>query len=104
MHGWLPQRFVGFVSGSYLQLPPHCRKLPSNPRKLIVLVTMDVESSSFYLKEALEQGTQIIHKRKSSVLFRRGDRAAGMFVVLSGRVILDAASIQPPVVVAVPLR
>ena len=50
---------------------------------------MDVELSSFYLKEALEQGSQIIHKQKSSLLFRRGDKAAGMFVVLSGRVILD---------------
>lgn len=50
---------------------------------------MDDESSAFYLKEVLEQGNQIVRKPKSSVLFRRGDKAAGMFVVLSGKVILD---------------
>src|SRR5215472_12036513 len=50
---------------------------------------MDAELSSLYLKEALEQGSQIVHKPKSSLLFRRGDEAAGMFVVLSGKVILD---------------
>lgn len=49
---------------------------------------MNGESVS-YLKQALEQGSQIVRKRKSSILFRRGDQAAGMFVILSGKVILD---------------
>lgn len=50
---------------------------------------MSAESVSFYLKQALEEGSERIHRRKSTVLFRRGEKAAGMFVVLRGKVTLD---------------
>jgi CRP-like cAMP-binding protein len=41
------------------------------------------------LQTALQQCPKKIWKTKSSVLFRRGEKASGMFIVLSGRVILD---------------
>ena len=50
---------------------------------------MFAEMASFHLKQALEEGSQRIHRKKSTVLFRRGEKAAGMFVVLRGRVTLD---------------
>jgi CRP-like cAMP-binding protein len=47
------------------------------------------EDASAHLRYILEQRSEIVHKPRSTVLFRRGDRAFGMFVVLSGRVSLD---------------
>ncbi len=41
------------------------------------------------LQIALQRGCKKIRKAKSSVLFRRGERASGMFIVLSGTVLLD---------------
>lgn len=41
------------------------------------------------LQTALQQGRVIVYKPKSSVLFRRGEKAFAMFVVLSGKVSLD---------------
>ncbi len=41
------------------------------------------------LQTALQQCPKKIWKAKSSVLFRRGEKATGIFIVLSGRVILD---------------
>lgn len=42
------------------------------------------------LQSILEQHCEKIHKLKSAVLFRRGEEAFGVFLVLSGRVSLDA--------------
>ncbi len=50
---------------------------------------MFVETIPFDLKQALEDGSDRIHRKKSVVLFRRGERAAGMFVILRGKVTLD---------------
>ena len=50
---------------------------------------MFTESTSFHLTQELEEGSERVHKQKSTVLFRRGDKAAGMYVVLSGKVTLD---------------
>ena len=41
------------------------------------------------LQVALEQRCERIQKPKGSVLFRRGEKATGFFVVLSGKVSLD---------------
>jgi len=41
------------------------------------------------LQTALEQDCKKVRKPKSTVLFRRGEKATGMFVVLRGRVSLD---------------
>jgi CRP-like cAMP-binding protein len=41
------------------------------------------------LQTALQQGGEKVHKSRSVVLFRRGDKAFGMFVILSGKVSLD---------------
>jgi CRP-like cAMP-binding protein len=41
------------------------------------------------LQIALEQRCEKMRKTKGSVLFRRGEKAAGLFVVLSGKVSLD---------------
>lgn len=50
---------------------------------------MTSESASAHLRYVLEQNTEKVRKLKSAVLFRRGDKASGMFVILSGRVSLD---------------
>lgn len=50
---------------------------------------MFAESASFHLKQALEEGSEGIHRQKSAVLFRPGEKAAGMFLVLGGKVTLD---------------
>ncbi|MFZ0732732.1 MAG: cyclic nucleotide-binding domain-containing protein [Candidatus Sulfotelmatobacter sp.] len=47
------------------------------------------DTASANLHHVLEHGSEIVHKTKSSVLFRRGEKASGMFVVLSGKVRLD---------------
>jgi CRP-like cAMP-binding protein len=47
------------------------------------------DTASANLHNVLEQGSEIVHKPQSSVLFRRGEKASGMFVVLSGKVRLD---------------
>jgi CRP-like cAMP-binding protein len=47
------------------------------------------ETASAHLRYILEQQGETIRKPKSTVLFRRGDKASGMFVVLSGKVSLD---------------
>lgn len=41
------------------------------------------------LQQTLEQKGERVFKRKDDVLFRRGEEAFGMFVVLSGKVSLD---------------
>jgi CRP-like cAMP-binding protein len=50
---------------------------------------MTSEAASAHLLYILEQRSEKVRKPKSTVLFRRGDRASGMFFVLSGRVSLD---------------
>ena len=50
---------------------------------------MFAESVSFHLTPELEEGGARVHKQKSTVLFRRGEKAAGMYVVQSGKVTLD---------------
>ena len=47
------------------------------------------ETASAHLRYTLELRGEKVYKPKSTVLFRRGDKASGMFVVLSGRVSLD---------------
>ena len=41
------------------------------------------------LQTILEQGSEKIRVPKSTLLFRRGEKASGMFLVLRGRVTLD---------------
>lgn len=50
---------------------------------------MTSEAASAQLRCVLEQKAEKIRKPKSAVLFRRGDNAFGMFIVLSGKVGLD---------------
>jgi CRP-like cAMP-binding protein len=50
---------------------------------------MRTETASVHLRYILEHRGENVHKPKSTVLFRRGDKASGMFVVLSGKVSLD---------------
>lgn len=50
---------------------------------------MTSESASAHLRYVLLQCSEKIHEPKSTVLFRRGDKARGMFVVFSGKVSLD---------------
>jgi len=50
---------------------------------------MTAETASAHLRYILEQQSEKVRKPKSSVLFRRGDKASGMFIVLSGKVRLD---------------
>ena len=47
------------------------------------------DTASANLHHVLEQGSEIVQRAKSTVLFRRGQKASGMFVVLSGKVRLD---------------
>jgi CRP-like cAMP-binding protein len=47
------------------------------------------ESASAHLRYILEQRGERVRRAKSTVLFRRGDKTSGMFVVLSGKVRLD---------------
>ncbi len=46
-------------------------------------------TASANLQHVLEERSEKIRKPRSTVLFRRGERASGMFVVLSGKVSLD---------------
>ena len=50
---------------------------------------MTSEAASAQLRCVLEQKAERVRKPKSAVLFRRGDNAFGMFIVLSGKVGLD---------------
>jgi CRP-like cAMP-binding protein len=47
------------------------------------------DSTPVSLQIALEQRCEKTHKPKGSVLFRRGEKATGIYVVLSGKVSLD---------------
>jgi CRP-like cAMP-binding protein len=47
------------------------------------------ETAAAHLRYILEHQGERVRKPKSTVLFRRGDKASGMFVVLSGKVSLD---------------
>jgi len=47
------------------------------------------DTTSAILQHILEQGSEMVLKPRSTVLFRRGGKASGMFVVLSGKVSLD---------------
>src|SRR5579859_8170248 len=49
---------------------------------------MSGDTPSANLQAALEQGCERVRKPRFTVLFRRGDKASGMFVVLSGKVSL----------------
>ena len=51
------------------------------------------ETASASLQHVLEQGREMVRKPRSTVLFRRGAKASGMFVVLSGKVSLDLDSV-----------
>ena len=46
------------------------------------------DTPSAYLQASLEQRGEKVRKPKFTVLFQRGDKASGMFVVLSGKVSL----------------
>ena len=50
---------------------------------------MSYDTASVNLLYVLKQQSEKVRKPSSTVLFRRGDKAAGMFVVLSGKVRLD---------------
>lgn len=50
---------------------------------------MTSEAASAHLRYILEQRSEKVRKPKSTVLFRRGDKGCGMFVVFSGKVSLD---------------
>lgn len=50
---------------------------------------MTGEAASAHLWQIVEQCSEKVRKPKSTVLFRRGDKASGMFVVLRGTVSLD---------------
>jgi len=50
---------------------------------------MDHYAVSANLRYILERESEKLRKAKSTVLFRRGEKAAGMFVVISGKVTLD---------------
>lgn len=50
---------------------------------------MTSECASAHLRYILLQCAEKIRRPKSTVLFRRGDKACGMFVVFSGKVSLD---------------
>jgi hypothetical protein len=47
------------------------------------------ETAAAHLRYILEQQGERVRKPKSTVLFRRGDKASGKFVVLSGKLSLD---------------
>jgi len=47
------------------------------------------ETAAAHLRYILEQQGERVRKPKSTVLFRRGDKASGMFDVLSGKLSLD---------------
>lgn len=47
------------------------------------------DSASSDLQTVLEQHSERISKPRGTVLFRRGEKESGMFVVLSGKVNLD---------------
>ena len=47
------------------------------------------DTTSATLHYILEQRGEKVWRPKSTVLFRRGDKASGMFIVLSGKVTLD---------------
>jgi CRP-like cAMP-binding protein len=47
------------------------------------------DTPSANLHHVLENESEMVHKTKSTVLFRHGEKASGMFVVLSGKVRLD---------------
>jgi CRP-like cAMP-binding protein len=46
-------------------------------------------TASANLQYVLEERSEKVRKPRSTVLFRRGEKASGMFVVLSGKVSLD---------------
>jgi|SRR5579864_2789715 len=50
---------------------------------------MPDDTASANLHHILEHRSKKAHKQRSTVLFRRGEQASGMFVVLSGKVSLD---------------
>jgi len=62
------------------------------------------DTASANLHRVLEQGSEIVHEAKSTVLFRRREKADGMFVVLSGKVRLDLGSIPLSVVLVGKVR
>ncbi len=47
------------------------------------------DTASANLHHVLEHRSEKVHKPRSTVLFRRGEKASGMFVVLRGKVSLD---------------
>jgi hypothetical protein len=59
------------------------------------------DTASGNLHHVLEHGSELVHKPKSTVLFRRGEKASGMFVVLGGKVRLDLGSTRLSVVLVV---
>lgn len=50
---------------------------------------MSLTFAPINLQTALENGPEKIRKRKDAVLFRRGDTAHAMYIVLAGKVSLD---------------
>jgi len=47
------------------------------------------DTASANLQHALEHRSEKVCKPRSTVLFQRGEKASGMFVVLSGKLSLD---------------
>jgi CRP-like cAMP-binding protein len=54
-----------------------------------------VGTARLELQFALEQRCEKVHGCKSFVLFRRGEKASGLFVVISGEVSLDFGADSP---------
>ena len=52
-------------------------------------MSMTDSATSRYLISILKEGSERVQRKKSTILFRRGEKAAGLFVVLSGKVSLD---------------
>jgi len=50
---------------------------------------MAIDTAHASLQLALEQGCEKIRKPRYTVLFRRGEKAIGIFLVFSGKVSLD---------------
>ena len=53
------------------------------------VIFMADDTTPANLQYVLEQRSEKVRKPRFTVLFRRGDKASGMFVVLSGKVSLD---------------
>ena len=56
---------------------------------------MSIHTAAANLEFVLEKGCERISRSKFTVLFRRGDKCFGMFIVLKGKVSLDVGTDSP---------